>query len=61
MVALVMLEYGSLAAALGWTMDALHKLMDFGAPPINVLPHICVTAAFAIGAGIVLVRSFRFQ
>ncbi len=45
----------------GWIMDALHKLMNFGAPPISVLPHICVTAAVAIGAGIILARSFRFQ
>jgi ABC-2 type transport system permease protein len=45
----------------GWTMDALHKLMNFGAAPASVLPHLCVTAAAALGAGYVLSRSFRFQ
>lgn len=51
----------ALAFPTGWIMDALHKLMIFGEPPISVLPHICVTAAVAMGAGIVLARSFRFQ
>ena len=45
----------------GWTMDALHKLMSFGAAPVNVIPHVCVTAALAFGAGYVLARSFRFH
>jgi ABC-2 type transport system permease protein len=45
----------------GWTMDALHKLMNFGASPISVLPHVCVTAFAALSAGYVLSRTFRFQ
>jgi len=45
----------------GWTMDALHKLMSFGASPASVIPHVCITAALALGAGFVLARSFRFQ
>jgi ABC-2 type transport system permease protein len=45
----------------GWTMDALHKLMNFGAPAASVLPHLCVTAVAAVGAGYILSRSFRYQ
>jgi ABC-type multidrug transport system permease subunit len=45
----------------GWTMDALHKLMSFGASPASVIPHLSITAALALSAGFVLARSFRFQ
>jgi ABC-type Na+ efflux pump permease subunit len=51
----------ALAFPTGWTMDALHKLMNFGASPISVLPQVCVTAATALGAGYILSRKFRFQ
>jgi ABC-2 type transport system permease protein len=51
----------ALAFPTGWTMDALHKLMNFGASPASVLPHLCVTAVAALSAGYVLSRSFRFQ
>jgi ABC-2 type transport system permease protein len=51
----------ALAFPTGWTMDALHKLMNFGASPASVLPNLCVTAAGALVAGYVLSRSFRFQ
>jgi ABC-2 type transport system permease protein len=51
----------ALAFPTGWTMDALHKLMNFGASPASVLPNLCVTAAAALVAGYVLSRSFRFQ
>ena len=29
----------------GWAMDALHKLVNFGAPRTAVIPHLCVTAS----------------
>jgi ABC-type multidrug transport system permease subunit len=51
----------ALAFPTGWTMDALHKLMNFGDSPISVLPHLCVTAVAALGAGYVLSRTFRYQ
>jgi len=51
----------ALAFPTGWTMDALHKLMSFGASPLSVLPHLCVTAVAAAAAGYVLSRSFRYQ
>ena len=45
----------------GWTMDALHKLVNFAASPATVIPHVCVSVALALGAGWVLARKFRFQ
>ena len=42
-------------------MDALHKLVNFGATPASVIPHVAATAAAALAAGYVLSRSFRFQ
>src|SRR5579863_32400 len=51
----------ALAFPTGWTMDALHKLINFGAAPISVLPHVCVTAVAALSAGYVLARTFRYQ
>jgi ABC-2 type transport system permease protein len=51
----------ALAFPTGWTMDALHKMMNFGASPGSVLPNVCVTAAAAVAAGYILSRSFRFQ
>ena len=45
----------------GLTMNALHKLVNFGAAPATVIPHI---AALAAAAGIVLLvvsRRFRFE
>jgi ABC-2 type transport system permease protein len=51
----------ALAFPTGWTMDALHKLMNFGASPLSVLPNLCVTAVAALVAGYILTRSFRYQ
>ena len=45
----------------GWTMDALHKLVNFGASPASVIPHVGVTVAAALAAGYAVARSFRFQ
>jgi ABC-2 type transport system permease protein len=45
----------------GWTMDALHKLINFGAAPSSVIPHIGVSLAAALVAGYVVSRRFRFQ
>ncbi len=45
----------------GWTMDALHKLINFGATPAAVSPHVCVSIAAALAAGYVVSRSFRFE
>jgi len=45
----------------GWTMNALHKLVNFGAAPATVIPHVCVSVALALAAGWVLARKFRFE
>jgi ABC-2 type transport system permease protein len=45
----------------GWTMDALHKLVNFGAAPATVIPHVAASVVLALAAGWVLARKFRFQ
>jgi ABC-type multidrug transport system permease subunit len=45
----------------GWAMDALHKLVSFGAPPSAVLPHLAVMLVAAVAAGWGATRVFRFQ
>ena len=45
----------------GLTMDALHKLINFGAAPAAVIPHIGVTVAATLLVGYVVSRRFRFQ
>ena len=45
----------------GLTMNALHKLVNFGASGSTVVPHICVLAIAAAGALYALARTFRFQ
>jgi ABC-type Na+ efflux pump permease subunit len=45
----------------GWTMDALHKLVNFGASPVAVIPHLTVTLLAVGVAGYALAGSFRFQ
>jgi ABC-2 type transport system permease protein len=45
----------------GWAMDALHKLVNFGAEPAAVIPHIVAMFAASLVAGAVIARKFRFQ
>ena len=45
----------------GWAMDALHKLMSFGDPPVSVVPHVLAFVATALIAGWVIARKFRFE
>jgi ABC-type multidrug transport system permease subunit len=45
----------------GITMDALHKLMSFGAPPLAVGVHVAVLATAALALGWLLARTFRFN
>ena len=45
----------------GLTMNALHKLVNFGDAPAAVLPHLAVLLAAAALALYGLSRSFRFQ
>ena len=45
----------------GWTMDALHKLVNFQASPAAVIPQLLASVAVAVAAGYVVSRSFRFE
>jgi ABC-type multidrug transport system permease subunit len=51
----------ALALPTGWAMDALHKLMSFGATPPSVVPHIAACLIAALCASLLIARSFRFQ
>lgn len=44
----------------GWTMDALHKLVNFGGAPMEVLPHLLASVVAALVGGWILARTFRF-
>ncbi len=45
----------------GLTMNALHKLVNFGASPVAVAPHLAALIVAAALALYVLSRTFRFQ
>jgi len=51
----------SLALPTGWTMDALHKLVNFGYDAPAALPHVAALAAGALVLGLAGVRTFRYQ
>ncbi len=57
----VWLQKAALFLPTGLTMDALHKVVNFGAPPAAVIPHLCALVAVAVVAGWVVARGFRFQ
>jgi ABC-type Na+ efflux pump permease subunit len=45
----------------GWTMDAMHRLVSFGAPASAAVPHVLALAAVALVTGWLATRVFRFQ
>ncbi|MFH1755982.1 MAG: ABC transporter permease, partial [Candidatus Latescibacterota bacterium] len=45
----------------GWAMDALHKLISFGAGPGSVLPHVLGMTLITLLLIAVSVKAFRFQ
>lgn len=45
----------------GWAMDALHKLVSFGAGPASAAPHVAGMALAAVVLGALAARAFRFQ
>jgi ABC-type multidrug transport system permease subunit len=53
----------TLAAMLptGWTMDALHRLVNFGYGPESAVPHAAALLAAAFICGSVAARIFRYQ
>jgi ABC-2 type transport system permease protein len=50
----------SLAFPTGWTMTALHKLVNFGDPAASAMPYAIALAVTAIAAGWVAARAFRY-
>ncbi len=51
----------AMAVPTGWAMDAVHKLVSFGAGPAAVLPHLIVLSVAALAAGWAAARTFRYQ
>ena len=53
----------TLAACLptGWTMDALHKLVNFGYGPAAAAPHLAALLAGALLCAAAAARTFRYQ
>ncbi|HUA63270.1 MAG TPA: ABC transporter permease [Verrucomicrobiae bacterium] len=45
----------------GWTMHAMHQLVNFNAPPAVAVPEIIVSLVLALAAGWVVARKFRFE
>ena len=45
----------------GWTMDALHKLVNFGYGPAAALPHVAALATGALLCAAAAARTFRYQ
>jgi ABC-type multidrug transport system permease subunit len=50
-----------LALPTGWAMDALHKLISFGAPPSEVLWHLGVMVAGTVILLLISARIFRYE
>ena len=51
----------SLFLPTGLTMNALHSLVNFGAPPAVVIPHLCALVSATAISLAALSRVFRFQ
>ena len=53
-------QHAAVLLPTGWTMDALHKLVNFGASPVEALPHLAASVVGAVVMGWIVSRSFRF-
>jgi len=51
----------SLALPTGWTMDALHRLVNFGDPSAVAIPHVIALMAGALVLGGIGARVFKYQ
>jgi len=45
----------------GWTMDAMHQLINFGNDVTVVIPHMLALLLATLGIGYFAVRTFRYQ
>jgi ABC-2 type transport system permease protein len=51
----------AIALPTGWTMDAMHKLINFGDPAASAVPHVIVLVAAAAFAGWLSAKTFKYQ
>ncbi|MFQ5741142.1 MAG: ABC transporter permease [Acidobacteriota bacterium] len=51
----------SLLLPTGWAMDAMHKLVSFGAGASSAVPHLVVMILASVAIGATSVRLFRYQ
>src|SRR5439155_10786692 len=51
----------AIALPTGWTMDAMHKLINFGNPAVSAVPHVIVLVAAAAFLGWLSAKTFKFQ
>ncbi|HUE96853.1 MAG TPA: hypothetical protein VMN39_09345 [Longimicrobiaceae bacterium] len=51
----------ALALPTGWTMDALHRLMNFQAGALSAVPHVVALATATLVVGWAAARTFRFD
>ena len=50
-----------MAIPTGWTMDALHKLVSFGAAPMTVVPNVLTLIVAAAVFGALAARRFEYE
>ena len=51
----------AVALPTGWTMDALHKLVNFGYGPGAAVPHVAAIGLTALVSGAAAAKLFRYQ
>ena len=51
----------SLVMPTGWAMHGLHRLLNYGSPPVTVIPHLVALGAAALVVGWAAVRRFEFR
>jgi hypothetical protein len=56
-----MRKHQRLALPTGWTMDALHKLVNFGYGPATAAPPVAALAVATVLCGMGGAKIFRYQ
>jgi len=54
------MQHFALFLPTGLAMDAIHKLVSFGAMPVSIVPHVGVLAAVGLAIGWLAARRFRY-
>ena len=55
------MQAAALLLPTGWTMDALHRLVNFGFGAASALPHVAALGTAALAAGWAGARLFRYE